>query len=136
MSGTNVAGTVIAASDNASPEVYTTVGSIENWTGPEISQGENDNTDITSVIATMKKNGVVDYGNLTLEILYDPANAQAVQLRSDAEGSTQRNYRITYTDSPQSTDIFGAHVVSFSSSGSKGDLLKASITLNIQTAIT
>lgn len=134
--GVNVAGTTIAVSDGASPEVYTTIAKITDWSGPEITQGENDDTDISDVIATIKKNGVTDYGALTLEINYEMQSTQVAQLRTDAAADTQRNYRITYADSPQSTDTFGAKVTSFSSSGAKGGLVAASVTLKIQTAIT
>lgn len=134
--GVNVAGTTISVSDGGSPEVFTPIATITDWSGPEISQGENDDTDISDVIATIKKNGVTDYGVLTLELNYEPQNTQVAALRTAAANDTQSTYRINYADSPQSTDTFGAKVTSFSSSGAKGGLLSASVSLNIQTAIT
>lgn len=76
---------------------------------------------------------IVDNGEVTIEIVYDPANAQVVALRADHAAGTQRAAQITFVSA---TRAFTAFVTGFRESGAEGGALMATVTLKISGAVT
>ena len=128
-------GMTLAASDAASPEVYTTIPQVNSLSGPDGSSSEIDVTDLSSTAKEFKM-GLADSGSVSAEFFYIPADAQHAQLRSDWVARTLRNYRITFTDSPQTTWTFAAYVTSFSTTAAVDAALAGSFTLRISGSIT
>lgn len=128
-------GMTLGVGDGASPEVFTTIAEINSIDGPG---GQANEIDVTDLSSTAKEYliGLQDEGDVTLEINYIPQNTQHAQLRSDKASATQRNYRITFTDSPATTWTFAAYVKGFSISNSVDDRTVASVVLRVTGSIT
>lgn len=128
-------GMTIAVSDAASPEVYTTIANVSSISGPGGSASEIDVTDLSSTAKEFRL-GLQDEGEVSLEMQYVPANVQHALLRTLRTGGTSRNFRITFTDSPQTTWTFLAFVKSFSVSNAVDAVTTVSVSLRVSGAIT
>lgn len=107
-------GCLLQVGDGASPEVFTTIADITNFSGPDGSKSEIDTTDVAATAKTFL-GGLPDLGSVQFSMNYIPTNAQHAQVRSDYLSSTSvsRNYKVVYSDSPQSEQIFTGYVSSF-----------------------
>lgn len=128
-------GMVLQISDEASPEVFTTIQEVMSIDGPGGSAQVIDVTDLSST-AKEKRAGLQDEGQVTFEMTYLPANTQHALLRSVRAAGTVRSFRIIFTDSPQSTWTFEALVLGFAISNAVDDVTKATVTLEVTGAIT
>ena len=128
-------GMTIAVSDGASPEVYTTIPEVSDISGPDGSATEIDATDLSSTAKEFKI-GLKDEGSVSLSINYIPANTVHSTLRTARNNRTLKNYRITFTDSPQTTWTFAAYVLSMPISNSVDGKTEATVGLRISGAIT
>ena len=80
--------------------------------------------------------GLRDEGSVTLGMMFIPANAVHAGLRTDRANRTERNFRITFTDSPATVWSFAAYVQGLSVSNEVDGTTNASVTLRISGAIT
>lgn len=128
-------GTTLKVSDGASPEVYTAIGEISNISGPDGTAPEIDVTDMDST-AKEYLLGLPDEGNVTFNVFFVPQDTQHAQLWSDKTSGTARNYRITMTDSPQSTLTFSARVSGLSLDFGTDAATTGSVTLRISGSVT
>lgn len=103
-------GTTFARGDSASPEVFTTVPLL-NGIGP-IGQ-DRALIDVTNLSSTSReyKKAIKDGKEFTARFQYDPNDTPQSDLRTDKDGETARNYRITLSDSPATTITFAAQVI-------------------------
>jgi len=129
-------GMTISVGDAASPEVYTTISDNSDISGPDGSAGEIEVTDLSSTAKEFKR-GLTDNGNISMTIMFIPANVQHAQLRSDFNSSTEiaRNYQMTFTDSPATLWTFSAYVASLSVSNSLDGVTTANVTLRVKGGI-
>ncbi len=121
--------------DAASPEVFTVVGDVISMGGPGITKEEIDTTALDSS-AKESIGGLDDGGEITLELNWNPQDAQHVLLRSDAEGSARLNYRLVWNDVSSTQVTFNAEVMEFSINTEANDAVKASVRLKINGALT
>lgn len=128
-------GMVIQLSDDASPEVYTTIGQINSITGPDGTAAEIDVTDLSSTAKEFKM-GLADEGSVTLEGFFKPSDTQHAALRTKRNTRVTGNFQIVFTDSPQTTWSFAAYVPTLSITAGVDAALTGSITLRITGAIT
>lgn len=130
-------GMTISVSDGASPEVYTAISESSDITGPDGSAGEIDVTDLSSTAKEFKR-GLTDNGSVSVTMMFIPANTQHAQLRSDFNSATEvaRNYRLTFTDSPNTLWTFNAYVSTLSITNSLDSTTTASLGLRIKGGIT
>ena len=128
-------GMVIQISDEASPEVYTTIPEVMSIDGPGGSAAVIDVTDLSSN-AKEKRAGLQDEGQVTFEIAFLPTNATHLLLRTVRSAGTVRSFRILFTDSPQTQWDFDALVLGFAISNAVDDVTKASVTLEVTGAVT
>lgn len=130
-------GITLSVSDTASPEAYTSIPDITDITGPDGSVAEVDTTDLSASAKTYIR-GLPDNGSVSFTINYIPANTYHAQLRSDFNSSAEiaRYYRLTFTDSPNTTWTFQGYVSTFSISASIDDKLTASCAVRVKGAIT
>ena len=124
--------------------IMTPIGQVTGFNGPS---GSANVIDITSLASTSKEKlmGLRDEGQLTMDILFDPATADASlhnALRTDKETRTKRKFEITLTDqvSTAVTDkptfhSFDAFVTGLSITGAVDDAVKGSVTLEITSAV-
>ena len=125
----------IQLSDDASPEVYTSIGQINSITGPDGSAAEIDVTDLSSSAKEFKM-GLADEGSVTLEGFYIPTDTQHAALRTKKNSRVTGNFKIVFTDSPQTTWSFAAYVTGLSLTAGVDAALTGSITLRITGSIT
>lgn len=128
-------GVVIKRGDGASPEVFTTIGEVNSIQGPGGSATTIDVTNLSST-AKNKKMGLIDEGQVTLEMKLDTADTAQTGLRTDRSNKTLRNFQIVLTDSPATTISFAAYVMSFALATAVDDVVTASVTLEIDGLVT
>ncbi len=128
-------GTNFQRGDGASPESFTTVGDVTQISGPQITKDE---IEVTALDSTAKEflGALDDPGELTLELNWNPQDTEHVNLRTDAEGSTVRNYRVVWSDVSSTQVTFAAEVMEFTISTEAQDAVKASVRLKISGALT
>lgn len=118
---------------------YVTVGEIIDVTPPSISKDTIETTHhaTTDGIRTFV-GGLVDTGEASLEVNYDVAGTEHVFLRDAAlsANDTATNFRITYSDSANTTETFAAIVTGFEASSPIDDRITATITLKVSGDIT
>lgn len=130
-------GVTLGVGNTASPIVYTDIADITEISGPDGSAGDIETTDLSSTTKTFIR-GLTDNGSVSFTLNHIPANTQHAQLFSDFSSATEvaRNYRITFTDSPETTWTFSAYVNQFSISNGLDGVATASCSIRIKGAIT
>lgn len=128
-------GSTIGVGDAASPEVYTTIANIDSISGPGSTAADIEVTDLSSTAKEFLLD-LVDNGTVTCSGFYNPGDTQHDQLRSDNAASTQRNYRITLSSSPQVTFTFAARVSEFTPEEAVAAAIRFTFTLRVTGAVT
>lgn len=128
-------GTTIGVGDAASPEVYTTIVNLDTISGPGSTAGEIEITDLSSTAKEYLLD-LVDNGTVSCSGNYNPNDTQHAQLRSDNVASTERNYRITLSSSPQVTATFAARVQDFTPDTSVAAAMRFDFTLRVSGTVT
>ena len=134
MAGKTSQGTLLQRESSLGSASFTTIANCKSWSGPST---ENAEIDVTSLTSTGKEfiPGLIDYGDLTLELLFDPNNATHQQLFTDAEASppTVTGWRIQFV-TPTINFYWSAFVKSFSISGEVDGAITGSLTLRLSGA--
>jgi len=129
-------GILLKRGDAASPEVFTTLGSVVNITGPNRTMSVIDVSTITDAFKR-KKGGMKDSGQVSFDILYSYNDATHVTLLADYEARTLRNFQLVIVDaSPDVTYDFAALVTEFNETYQQDDVVRATVTLDIDAGIT
>ena len=128
-------GMLLQSGDGASPEVFTTIPEITDIGGPDGSATEIDTTDLSSTAKEFKI-GLKDEGQVSITMTYIPANTVHSALRTDRNNRTLRNFKLKFTDSPNTVWSFSAYVLGFSVTNAVDGATQASVTLRISGAIT
>ena len=136
MAGKVAQGTLLQRESSLGSASFTTIANCKSWDGPST---ENPEIDVTSLTSTAKEfvGGLVDYGELTLELNFDPNNATHQQLFADMEASppTVTGWRIQFVN-PTVNYYWQAFVKSFSISGEVDGVISGSLTLRLSGART
>jgi len=128
-------GTVLKIGDSASPEVFTAIPEIKNFTGPGGSAAVIDVTDLSSA-AKEKRMGLADEGQLSFVIHYIPSDTQHAALRAARASRVETNFQIEFTDaSPATVWSFSGFVTTFSVAGSVDGVIEGNVTIEITGAI-
>ncbi|MBI1347111.1 hypothetical protein GC163_12575 [bacterium] len=115
---------------------YTNIANIENFSGP------NPEIDMFEVAYlgdsyVTKKPTVINSGQLTLTIGYDPDNTTHQNLRTNFVAGTVKSFRVSFTDNTPTTFTFDGFVKSFSiTGGTSRDQNKAEVVIEITGSIT
>jgi hypothetical protein len=121
-------GTRLLIGDGATPETFNPITRIRSIEGPGGASAIIDATDFDS-IAREKKVGVADEGQLTMALVYLPANPQHAQLRLDRATRTLRNFKLIFEEG--TTWCFSAFVTGIELSGKVDDVIRADVELEI-----
>jgi len=128
-------GTVLKIGNGASPEVFTAISEIKNFTGPGGAAAVIDVTDLSS-LAKEKRMGLADEGQLSFVLHYIPSDTQHAALRAAKAGRVETNFQIEFTDAAPSTVwSFSGFVTNFSVSGSVDGVIEGNVTIEITGAI-
>ena len=136
MAGVSSQGLTISKGNGASPEVFAEIANVTGHDGPS---RENPEIDVSDLNATAKEflPGLVDNGEISLNVNFDPAATSQTDLLTAQEARTVSNYRITWPGaSPAKTWTFPAFVKSFSTTSSVDAPLTGSITLRVTGDVT
>ena len=125
-------GTTLKRGDGGSPEVFTTIGRMHNFTGPGLTAKEIDVTalDNTSGYAEFLL-GVKDGGRFTFELEWDPGDAQHQKLLDDFTATQASNYQVVWTDPGMRKWQWNAYVLGFTTKGDPNTALTATVELRI-----
>jgi len=128
-------GMLFQIGDAASPEVFTSIAEVTSISGPGGSAAVIDTTDLNST-AKEKRMGLSDEGQVTLDIMYIPANTQHALLRTRRASRVLTNFKIIFTDSPATTWSFSGYVLGFTVNNAVDATTNASVTIEVSGSIT
>ena len=112
------------------------VGQVVSVSGPSLSVATIDTTDIAGTSKTFIA-GMVDGGEISLEVSYDPATAatnHAVMTTALLAGTATDGWKITWSDGANVSAL--GIVTSFSASASIDDKVTASFSIKVTGAVT
>jgi hypothetical protein len=134
MAGKLAQGTVLSRESSLGSGSFTAIANVRSFSGPST---ENAEVDVTTLASTAKEfeGGLIDYGDLTLELNFDPNNATHQQCFTDQEANppTKTGWRITFIN-PTINFTWTAFVKSFSLSGEVDGVLQGTMTLRLSGA--
>lgn len=121
--------------DGGNPESFTAVGKVVSFQGPG---GTANVIDVTSLESTARQKlmGIADEGQFTLEVNLRTDDTQQMGLKNDRTSRTLRNFELILTDVGTTTLSFAGYVLGFSISGAVDDKISASITIEVDGAVT
>jgi len=130
-------GMTVHVSDSGSPgPTWQLIPEISSIGGPSGSASIIDVTDLASS-AKEKQMGLMDEGQVTLDLNYLPDNAVHEILRAARAAKSLMMFKITFTDAaPVTTFTFYGFVTGFSVSAGVDNPLKVSLTIEITGAVT
>lgn len=129
----NAQGTVIGR-ESATPGTYTSIAEIRSFSGPG---GSAAIIDATTLLSTGKEKvmGLMDEGQLTLELNFSPGDTGQQALLADRAAQLKKNFQITFSDANNATATFAAYVMSFTIGGGVDALTTATVGLEITGAV-
>lgn len=131
MAGINAKGTALQRGDGGTPtEVFTTIANVTSIEGPGIEREEIDVTAHDTENNFMEfVPGLVDPGEVEIEVNYDPSEHDA--LVADFDDNEPRNWRLVFPDADATTWQFSAFLSEFSPEAPVDDKLAASMTFKV-----
>lgn len=127
-------GVKLYVSDGGSPSSFSAVGNVTGIKGPGGSASVIDVTNLDS-LAKEKLMGLPDEGQITVDLNYDPDNAQHIQLRNARRTRTRLEFKIQLTDSTNTNLVFYAYVMGFSMDIGVDKQVTISVTLEVDGAV-
>jgi hypothetical protein len=110
----------------------TAIAEVVNISGPGLKLDTIDVTNMGSPNATREFiAGLLDGGEVTLEINFLPADATQKSLITDLTSRTKTTYSIVWSDTAPTTWTFTALVTGYEPGGKVDDKLSATVTLKI-----
>jgi hypothetical protein len=127
--------TAYGSAGTATPETYTALGDVVGFTPSGATVDDNSTTDLDSIAKEFKA-GLVDNGDVTIDLQYVKANAGQTAARAAFEASLTKGFKITTPDSAVYT--FNGYYKKFPTlpEGKTGEVLKGSISIKITGSIT
>jgi hypothetical protein len=124
---------------------YTALGEITDITPPAISRDLIETTNHSSNVKSYL-GGLVDYGEVSVTVNYDPDGTDDVGLRSLATGGTydsggvsenpaNYDFKVTYSDAGNTVESFNGIVTGFETSSPIDAQLTATITIKVSGAV-
>ena len=131
MAGKLAQGTTLSRETSLGSGSFVAMANVRSFNGPS---GENPEVDVTTLESLAKEfeGGLIDYGELSMELNFDPNLATHQQIFTDQEASppTKTGWRITFIN-PTINYTWTAFVKSFSVSGEVDGVLQGSVTLRL-----
>lgn len=137
MSSFAAKGSAVQRGDGASSETFAAIANIRNIDGPTIGREYIDATHHASSGGYRERRpSFKDAGQVSFDILFDPAQATHEGLLTDYENDTLRNFKSVFTDTSSTEWSYAAYVSGFSIAAPIDDMLTAAVTLDVTGAIT
>lgn len=129
MGGKVAQGTLLQRETSLGSGSYVTVANVKSWDGPSTEASELETTDLNSLAKEFLP-GLQDFGDLSLEVNFDPNNATHQQAMTDIAAGTVTGWRIQFQN-PTINWRWPAFVKSCPVSGEADGIISASITLRL-----
>lgn len=126
-------GLAITATGTATPQVFTNVANMKDFSGFDGSASEIDVTNMDSLAKEFRL-GLTDPGQFTINIDYDNTNAGHVALRAKQVSGILSNFKLTLPNTNVIT--FTGFVKKFSLAGGVDAVAKTAVDIRISGAIT
>jgi hypothetical protein len=111
------------------------IAEVISFTGPGGAASVIDQTSLDST-AREKRMGLPDEGQLSMELNLVPGDTAQDGLRDDRDNRTLQSFSIELTDAGVMTLSFSGYVLNFAIAGAVDDVVKASIVIEIDGAVT
>ena len=114
----------------------TTIAEVTRITGPGLAL---ETVDITALDSTWRERlaTILDGGEVTFDLAYDPDDSDHVQVRDDLLSKTKSTWHVYINSGGGAEDwSFEAYVTGFELSAGQGEALTASVTLTVTGAVT
>lgn len=125
--------TLSRGTGTGSPETFEVVTGILDFNGPSPTRNEIDTTDLSSTAKEFKL-GLKDYGEMSFNGKFRPADSVHQQIIADLDAEDPGNWKVTFSDG--TTAEFAAYVKGAPTSGGQDDIVKYSLTLRITGEVT
>jgi hypothetical protein len=134
MAGKQAQGTTISRETSLGSGSYVTLANVKSFDGPSTQNAEIDVTTLSSA-AKEFVGGLVDFGDLSMDVNFDQSAASHQQVFADMEASppTVTNWRITFAN-PTTNYTWNAFVKGFSLGGQVDGVYSGKITLRLSSA--
>jgi hypothetical protein len=125
--------TITAGSATATPGNWATIGNMKTVSGFD---GKPSEIDVTNLSSTAKEfvTGLIDFGNLQIEVDQDNADQGQLKVNVAFQGSLVKNYKLTLPNTNSAT--FAAFVTQFTTSLGVDQVVKRQIGLRITGPVT
>lgn len=128
-------GTLIQRGDGDDPEVFTTIGEVTTWAGPDESTETIEATSFDSTAKEYISSGLADGGEFTFSVNFIGPDAEQQGLRADHRAGTLRNFRLVLNDhaTTKTTATFAGYVTSVvgPQAGGPGNIYTMDITVKL-----
>lgn len=126
-------GKTYTSGGTATPQTYTKVGNLKDFSGFD---GKAVEIDVTHLESTAKefRLGLVDNGQIQFNVDSDQNDAGQLALQAALIGATQKSFKLTLPNSKVAS--FSGYVTQFSISGSVDGVVKTPCTVRITGAVT
>lgn len=125
---------VVVSISVGSPTEYNAIANVTGFNGPGGSASVIDVSNLDSV-AKEKLMGLPDEGQFTLDINYDPDNAQHQALQDARTARTLCEFKIALTDTTPTNVTFQGYVLGFAIQGAVDQPVKATVTIEVDGAV-
>lgn len=112
---------------------YDQIAQVTSLRGPGLKQTVIDVSDLDSCVSA-KIPDMVDSGDVTVELLFDPAYNRHQDLIEALQSKTEEAFKIVWPDDSEWT--FDGYVSAFEASTGKGQPLTASVTISVTGTVT
>lgn len=129
----NTTGLTITAAGTATPVAWTKVSNFKTFNGFDGQPTELDATNLDSTAKEVRM-GLVDYGQLQIEMDQDNSDSGQTAMFTAYTASTLKQFKITLPNA--NTATFSAYVRRFSSQGGVDQILRRQAELRINGAVT
>lgn len=120
------------ASGTDGAEVFTEIAEVKSVSGPELSMGVIDVTNMQSTNNTREFiPSLIDPGEVSFDVNLLGASATQKALKTDMEARTKRNFQLIFTDANGSYLAFSGYIVGFGFSASIEEALSASLRVKV-----
>jgi hypothetical protein len=125
-------GTLLKYGAGTSPETYTTLADVTNIGGPGLKMETLETTEHQSDSGFKEfAGGLIDGGEVKLELNFIPGATGLVQLQTDMYARTKRNFRVVWAGSPVVNWDFAALISGIEPAAPVDGKLAVSITLKV-----
>jgi predicted secreted protein len=130
-------GTLLKIGDGTTVEGFNTLVGVRNLGGPEFSLEMIDTTHHSSASAYREMvASFISAGTVNFDLLFDSADNYHLQLFTDFEARTLRNWELVFTDTGTQTHSFSAYISSMALAAPIDDAVTMACTITISGAVT